>query len=486
VIHGLEDVLAARLHPFLQQQRWFGGKARTVRACEVEDWAEIGGGHDVAVVVAAVIYADDARERYGLLLARRPEAGGLPTLGQLGDSGSGWIIEAAGDPGATGRLLRGFAAAGDVPTRRGGVLRYGDVSRTVAGLVTRDGYPVTGLGADQSNTSLRIGQTLVFKLFRRLEPGENPELEVGRFLTSRTSFRAMSALEGSLTYVSPQGAPSTLAVLQSWIDNEGDGWRYALRSLTDALHAGAGPSRLPDDARLLGEVTADLHAALESGGDDDAFEPEPVQRRDIDGWTAGLQHRISQAHRLIQSRLAPGTGETGRLAAAALSRAERTSTVVSLIADSPAGAFVKIRIHGDYHLGQTLKTATGFAVVDFEGEPARSLADRRQKHCALKDVAGMLRSFDYAIETVCQDQRELAPTVRASLRLDESFVEAYLHRARFHRAASIPADRETVDRWLTFFQFDKALYELEYEVNNRPEWAHIPLRGILRALEPMP
>jgi maltose alpha-D-glucosyltransferase/alpha-amylase len=144
--------------------------------------------------------------------------------------------------------------------------------------------------------------------------------------------------------------------------------------------------------------------------------------------------------------------------------------------------FKKLRIHGDYHLGQTLKTPSGFAIIDFEGEPATPIAVRRQKHSALRDVAGMLRSFEYAIETAFDQPSDTSERLRTPPGLRDSFLEGYFRSAAEHRMASLAADRSAIAQWLTFFELDKALYELEYEVNNRPTWAHIPLRGILRAL----
>jgi maltose alpha-D-glucosyltransferase/alpha-amylase len=143
----------------------------------------------------------------------------------------------------------------------------------------------------------------------------------------------------------------------------------------------------------------------------------------------------------------------------------------------------KIRVHGDYHLGQTLKTPAGFAIIDFEGEPSRPLDERRRKLCALKDVAGMLRSFDYAVETVSRRVPAAERGLTPSVDLRRAFLTSYLEAAHRAPVACIPPERETAERWLRFFEFDKALYELEYEINNRPEWVDIPLRWIVRNLE---
>jgi maltose alpha-D-glucosyltransferase/alpha-amylase len=230
-----------------------------------------------------------------------------------------------------------------------------------------------------------------------------------------------------------------------------------------------------------GATTADFHAALGSDPRADAFRPEPVQPGDIDAWSAELLDRVSRACALIEARFRDWPEEPRRLGASILEESHRAQAVASAGREAAAG-FHKMRIHGDYHLGQTLKTPAGFAIIDFEGEPARPIADRRQKHCALKDVAGMLRSFEYAIETAAGHTPGLADRLRASPGLRAPFLEGYFESSASHAVASIPSDGASLAHWLAFFELEKALYELEYEVNNRPTWAHIPLRGILRAL----
>jgi trehalose synthase-fused probable maltokinase len=295
-MRGLHEFLPGQLPAFLSQQRWFGGKARTISACEIEDTADLpGAGRDVVVVLAGVLYSDGVQERYALLLSCLPDARGLPSLGRLGDSEGTWIVEAAADAEAARALLRGFTEDGHTPTRRGGVLRYADVGQVAKGDLANAAPTVKAVGTEQSNTSLRVGSRLVFKLFRRLEPGENPELEVGRFLTSRTAFRAMSALEGSLTYFPPSGQPATLGVLQTWIDNQGDGWSYGLAALGEYLRTGKRPPQLTPDLTRLGAITADFHAALESDDSVEAFRPDPVLASDIDTWSAQIRDRVSGA-----------------------------------------------------------------------------------------------------------------------------------------------------------------------------------------------
>jgi maltose alpha-D-glucosyltransferase/alpha-amylase len=285
-----------------------------------------------------------------------------------------------------------------------------------------------------------------------------------------------------MTYASPDGQTATLGVLQTWIDNQGDGWSYVLSALGEYLRMGIPPPQLGPDMTRLGAITADFHAALESDSHVEAFRPEPVQRSDIDTWSAEVVGRLSRARAAIESRLGSWPDQTRGLGASILSKVHLAAAIVAA-GERASTAFHKMRIHGDYHLGQTLKTPSGFAIIDFEGEPARPLADRRQKHCALKDVAGMLRSFDYAIESALSQRPDMADRRHELPGLRDAFLDGYLRSASARGTASIPADRSALAHWLTFFELEKALYELEYEVNNRPEWVHIPLRGILRALD---
>jgi maltose alpha-D-glucosyltransferase/alpha-amylase len=475
------EALPGLLPPFLPTQRWFGDKARQVAACEVEDLASLAGAERTVVVVVEVRFEDGGRQRYSLIVALRAAAGSLPVIGRLPDGA--WIVEAGTDPDATLALLRGFASAGELPMARGGRLRHADASAEAREALAGPTPPVRSLGAEQSNTSSRVGTRFVFKLFRRLDVGENPEVEVGRFLTSETDFRAMPTLEGSLTYVTPAGESSTLGVLQQWVESAGDGWRYTLAGLGTIRGAGAQALPLADDIGRLGAITADFHAALASSRTAPAFAPEPITEQDVDGWMAEVRTQMAGALALVEQRRADWPASTRALATDALARVPPVWGRLRAPDIAETGAFARIRIHGDYHLGQTLKTPTGFALIDFEGEPAIPIARRRLKHGALKDVAGMLRSFDYAIETVCADRPESAGDLRARAGLREAFLDAYLEAATGHRSPAIPAGAIARGRWLAFFEFGKALYELDYEINNRPDWVHIPLRGLLRALD---
>jgi maltose alpha-D-glucosyltransferase/alpha-amylase len=478
----LGQTLPEVLPAFLPAQRWFGGKGRRIAGVAFEDAAWLpDDGRPCALVVMRVRDDRDEESRYTLVVTFDRDAGGLPAIGRV-DCGpeTVWAVEAASDRHAALALLRGFTSSGDrsLPMFRGGTLHYRDADEAAARVL--DGLPqVRPVGAEQSNTSLSIDRTLAFKLFRRLEPGENPELEIGRFLARRTNFRDTPLLCGSVTYVSPHGQAATVGVLQDWIASRGDGWGH----MVDLLRRGdaSAMKAMQEDAFALGGVTERLHRALSTDRVEAAFAPEPATAGDVAVWRRNLTERALRTTGLIERQMASWPLTARRLAAALLQH-RRDLEALGVVPDPALHPFQKIRVHGDYHLGQTLRTETRFVVIDFEGEPASSLAERRAKQPALRDVAGMLRSFDYAVETarVDADSRDGDESMAGTLR--QHFLDGY--RATFADSppAFAPADPIAARAWTDFFELEKALYEVEYEINNRPAWVHIPLKGLLRSV----
>jgi trehalose synthase-fused probable maltokinase len=477
----LDTVLPRLLPQHLPGRRWFGGKARTIQSVALEDAVWLADDpRPCALIVASVQYGDAGHERYAMPLAFVDDPADLPVVGRFEGAGPAWVVDAASDRDAMLALMRRLTAPREARSRRGGALRGADASAAALEmLAASSGEPPTvrPVGTEQSNSSVRVDRTLVFKLFRRVSQGENPELEVGRFLTARTAFRATPALHGSLTYISPGGETSTIGVLQNWIDNSGDGWSYVVGALRQRDGAG---DLLNRDLAALGAMTAEFHAALASSPSDAAFSPEPVSAADLAAWRDALVGRATRTLGLVEASLHGWSDDARRLGQSLLARQDGSS-ILARVANRVAALdrFHKIRVHGDYHLGQTLKTPDGFVVIDFEGEPARPLAERRLKSCSLRDVAGMLRSFDYATETARAAQGRQVP---ATERLSEPFLNSYLSTAAARSAAFLPRNRPAIDAWIDFFELEKALYEVEYEVNNRPDWVHIPLGGVLRIL----
>ncbi len=484
---AFEESLARALPGFLPGQRWFGAKARRIASVRVRDVVWIDEGPEpCALVLARVEYSSGAPDRYAMLVALRHEPAGGPTLGPVEAGGeTRQMIEASGSPRDVLALARHLGRAHDLPGARGGRLRFGDVVPAAAGGLDAEALHeshVRPLGAEQSNTSVRVGSQHVFKLLRRLEPGENPEVEIGRFLAGRPGFRAVPALRGSITWEPGEGPPATVGVLQDLVANVGDGWQWALARLRAVLSLDEAPEPLVEQVLRLGATTADLHAALASGAGVAGFAPEPVTAADLRAWEEAFRRRTASVLALIAEGL-EGALPPARAACARLLRLrDRLTAAADLPAPEGGGAFAKIRVHGDYHLGQTLKTPAGFVLIDFEGEPARPLEERRRVQCALKDVAGMLRSFDYAIETARAQEPGGVARVASAPDLRGGFLRGYLERSQALGGGYLPADPDACRRWIAFFEIDKALYELEYEIQNRPTWLHIPARGLLRLL----
>jgi trehalose synthase-fused probable maltokinase len=354
-------------------------------------------------------------------------------------------------------------------------------------------WSIRRCSTEQSNTSIRIGEGAILKVIRKLEEGPHPELEVGRFLSEAGRFEGIPALLGwtELEHAIG-GCRATLSVLQAYVPNQGDGWAWVLERLGRA--AESGNERCLDEVmswvRRLGVRTAQMHRTLAAPTDDPAFRPEPAERDDFHRWSEAAQ---GMARRALQ-----GLAETHdrldlqarHLAGAVLARIDLlTERLNALRIGDPA--FAKTRHHGDYHLGQVLVADDDAIIVDFEGEPMRPLSERRAKHAPLRDVAGMLRSFAYAAAAahrslvarptiaVCEAaQDRLATWESVASRI---FLDTYLDAAR--GSSGVPAERVEAERVVRFFMLEKALYEVVYELANRPDWVAIPLRGVLALLD---
>jgi maltose alpha-D-glucosyltransferase/alpha-amylase len=371
--------------------------------------------------------------------------------------------------------------------------------------------------AEQSNTSILYEKKLILKIFRRLQPGENPDVEIGRFLTEVAQFRNIPPFLGEITITPSAGEKTTVAMLQGLVANEGDGWEWFLGHLADFFSAvisepapGSAPhvtwSALPDipaevrrhaqatleAAALLGRRTAQMHLALASPTEDPAFSAEPFSAEDLKRDALRIEEQLKSAFEALRNKLATLPDEVADEAAHLLARRRDLLARAHSIAQGEA-AGKKIRIHGDYHLGQTLRTASGpggdFVLLDFEGEPARPLAERRRKQSPLRDVAGMARSFSYAahagldqFRTAHPDREAAAGNLSGWARAWESAAVAEFLRAYQAEIAArkdlLPA-AEHAQNLYSAYVLEKALYELLYELNNRPTWLSIPLGGIL-------
>jgi maltose alpha-D-glucosyltransferase/alpha-amylase len=349
--------------------------------------------------------------------------------------------------------------------------------------------------AEQSNTSLVIGNQAILKLFRKLEQGEHPDVELTRFLTLDAKFAHTPALLGVIRF-DDEGRTTVAGMLQEFLEKSVDAWSYALERGRPYFKAGGAQEPANEfvaDAERLGVVTRAMHEALATGTDA-SIAPEPVNGETVQRWAARAKDWIRDGFALLERQLRAGALPKERAAEgeALARRSERYSALVDEIVNSIRGdAGRAIRIHGDYHLGQVLRTARDdFMIIDFEGEPARPLAERREKASPLRDVAGMLRSFAYAAATLGMAEKSLDVSTR-ELRIGrwerdvrEGFLRGYLRDDRTARTKSaiLPSDIAHTRSLLRLFESEKAFYELAYELNNRPEWTWIPMRGIAKLL----
>jgi maltose alpha-D-glucosyltransferase / alpha-amylase len=373
--------------------------------------------------------------------------------------------------------------------------------------------------AEQSNTSILYGKQFILKLFRRLQPGENPDVEIGRFLTENARFQRIPPFLGDVSICPEGGQRATIGMLQGLVANQGDGWQWFLDQLPEFFAATAGleppPERPPaslahrqqpdsavmenanstiEAAGLLGRRTAEMHLALSTPTDDGAFAAESFGPEDLAKDAQRIESQIMTALDALKGRL-PGLADSIEVdAALLLSRRPELIRRAHAI-ESLEAAGKRIRIHGDYHLGQTLRTdgedhAGDFVLLDFEGEPARPLAERRQKQSPLKDVAGMVRSFSYAAFagmdqfTAGETGRGTNPDILLAWAklwqnsVTSAFLDAYCSTIAADRRDLLPPP-EQAQELFTAYLLEKALYELLYELNNRPTWLRIPIGGIL-------
>jgi maltose alpha-D-glucosyltransferase/alpha-amylase len=432
--------------------------------------------------------------------------------------------EAAAPPRAEGQILqppspqrlqpRESPSAGD-PEPRKGVLQ-GKASTAFPAHLGTHPLPSRLGSAEQSNTSILYGKQLILKLFRRLQAGENPDVEIGRFFTEVAHFKQVAPFLGQIDITPAAGEKATVAMLQGLVANEGDGWEWFLDQLAQFFEQIAElpppvelpvptflanahvPQQLRETAEttlaaaaLLGQRSAEMHLALATPTADPAFAAEPFSAEDLKRDSIRIQDQITSAVEALKTKFVTLPDEvTGDAAVLLTRRRELLDRARTLASGEPGGK--RIRIHGDYHLGQTLRTRGhnqegDFVLLDFEGEPARPLSERRRKQSPLRDVAGMVRSFSYAAHSALTQHlvvRESASVIdlRAWARLWENAASAEFLRAYRTTIAADPSLLPPPQRAQALFAsylLEKALYELLYELNNRPAWLQIPIAGIL-------
>ncbi len=474
------------LPKYLLAQRWFGAKSRTIKDVCIEDVVPFGV-EDAAILLLRIDYVEGVSDTYTLPVATRSGAdvedlrANTPEgiIAPMQATGGGVLVDGLVLPQVRDALLQMIALEEQTATRAGGTFA-GKPSSAFGLLRGVDPLPSRRGSAEQSNTSLLYDRKLILKLFRRLQPGENPDAEIGRFLTEVGGFEHIAPFAGELLYTNAAtGEVTTTALLQGLVANQGDGWAWTLESI-EAIRSGSGSTATYNEgARLLGRRTGEMHRALATPSGNPAFELEPTDAGALGRDADRLEAQIAAAVQALKTRFSTLPDDLLGPAATLLSQRKEMLAVASALRALPVDqAGGRTRIHGDYHLGQVLRTTDDFVLLDFEGEPARSLAERRAKQSPLKDVAGMLRSFSYAgaagFGTQASPERS-AWEAAAS----QAFLSGYYEAAQESSDAGSPVKQHLLRSYL----LEKALYEIMYEVNNRPDWIAIPLSGILELLK---
>jgi maltose alpha-D-glucosyltransferase / alpha-amylase len=508
---------------YFAKQRWFTGKTRHIQSTRISDWTilhssnsvlawievQLGGGtSDVYLTPLGMTFGEAANE----LQQASPNAI-LATV--ISNKESGFLHDGLLNDSICQELLSVVQNQCALDTQRGHV--YGQRGTAFQKILAAGTGPlkVRRSSAEQSNTSIIYGDRFILKVIRRQEPGLNPDMEIGRYLTENVHFDRVPPFAGALEYQpNANGTADTLGVLQGLVANEGDGWKWTIEELDRYFENSArqpfpqnlrtalgNPVELTtpqileaardhigiylDSAKTLGRRTAQLHLALASTTDDPAFAPEPIEAEQLRTLTATVRRRASHVFDLLKDQMPRFSDEVLELAAAVLSRRSRLLEQLDAV-KTDNYQFWRIRIHGDYHLGQVLRVKTDFMILDFEGEPARPLTERRSKQSPLKDVAGMLRSFSYAayssLINYATRRADDIPKLEPWAKLWEHYVSGEFlraYRGTAHDAKFLPADDGDFRRLLNVFMVDKALYEVLYELNARPDWVRIPLMGVL-------
>ena len=542
------DLLAGRglslleklLPDYLQRQRWFGGKSRTINSIGVLDWAELPRT-TAALVFVEITYSDGTPDLYQLPLAithgqeaeRIHAAAPGAVLASLTTYDGPAILHDAVFREDFRQALLGIIESG-VQLTACNASGDGGVHPTLRGQPSTAFTSVRGMeplaartgSAEQSNTSILFDSKLILKLFRRIQPGENPDTEIGRFLTEVAHFPRIAPFLGEIREETlPDSEPTTLAMLQGLVENEGDGWEFTLDELgrffegvltcPPPLNIGTVLSflepttieHIPPEARehaglcldaaaLLGRRTGEMHLALATPTENQAFAAEPFTTTDLEFDATRIRDQIGRTLDALKRNFTALADEsTTEFAALLLARRRelfgRAMAITESLDGATAGGIgsesgLRIRIHGDYHLGQVLRTRGDYVILDFEGEPARPLVERRAKQSPLRDVAGMLRSFSYAAYAGLDHFVQRHPGAQKPLEMwaqlwqnavSTEFLSSW--RSTMSVQPHLTPQPKQAHRLLNAYLLEKAMYELLYELNNRPAWVRIPLTGIL-------
>ncbi|MDA7415171.1 maltose alpha-D-glucosyltransferase [Xenophilus arseniciresistens] len=483
----------------IEGQRWYGAKGDAIARTEIADHAVWTEGERQWLLPLLAVHAGAQPSHYFMPLAiawedleeersRQLQSAAVAKVRQQAQVGL--MADAFFDESFCRAMVQAMIAQRVLPTE-GGEIRF-SATQALASVAPQaiEALEVGKPSAASSNTAVVLGDQLFLKCYRQVREGINPELELGRYLTDTAQFPNCVPVAGAVEYHRTDGSMATLALLQAYVPNQGDAWEYTLAYLERVLaevQAAPEDAEAPDHGaflilmRLLGQRTAELHLALAAAPEADAdFAPQPWAQSDQTDLQVMIQQSLEDTLALTRQRL-DALPEAARADASQwLRQADALQARITHAAGTSEG-LRKTRVHGDYHLGQVLVARNDFIIIDFEGEPARPMDERRRKDSPLRDVAGMLRSFNYArwsaLRRVAQNAQELERLGQAAADWEAQVRTAFMGGygqtlARAGQPAVAPA-------LLGLFEIDKALYELRYELNNRIDWVQVPLQGLM-------
>ena len=501
------------LPEYIRNCRWFGAKARTLREMRVREQSPISAEPDAAEFwFVEVSYLDGPNETYALPVkiavgdAAHSISQSAPhaVIARFNGAEEAILFDAVWDAEFREKLFRLML------DRQRASGKNGQLIGSVSAAFAQNAEHVPGsnvISGEQSNSSMLFENKFFLKLYRKLEDGVNPDVEVVRFLTERTNFPNVPSFGGAIEYRRGKSEPTVVCLLQSAVTSERDAWTLTLDSVgryyervlgrKADLHKQSAPTGAlldeliggiyPEKAKLLGQRTAELHRALASTNDDRAFAPEPFNAMAQRSVYQNMRALLRRNFALVQKKLHEVRETFREEAKEVLAQEEEILAREKRLLDRKTNA-AKIRIHGDYHLGQILYTGKDFVILDFEGEPARPLSERKLKRSSLRDVAGMMRSFQYAAYSALWQpamRTEDVPFLErwADLwyrQMSSVFLQSYLQTTA--GAIFVPQNADDLQILLEAYLLDKAVYEIGYELNNRPDWVVIPIRGIKHIL----
>ncbi len=516
---------------FVVERRWYRGKARIQKDAAIQDVLATDESLPYAIVLLRIDYEEGPSQTYvvPIAFAESSKAEEIPPSAVMAaltveqaenrsaDSGSveGILFDALASPAFAAALLATMQARRTIGGEHGQIVGTAYKALRDATLGP-DLAPKLGT-AEQSNSSIVYGEEFILKLFRAISEGPNPESEIGRYLAQK-EFPAASKLAGMLDYKRTSAEPSTIAAIFEFVPNQGDAWKLTLESLDrffdlvkpemtvptlrsegSLVHRGrVSEPEIRDRlgpylyrVALLGQRSAELHITLADESSAAAFVPEPFDAMHQQSLFQFVQEMADRTWTALRRKQAKLDEPTRALVAQVLAREAEVIRMASRITEKRVEVD-RIRVHGDFHLGQVLWTGDDFVIVDFEGEPARPLSQRRFKRCPLRDVAGMLRSFHYAAASALLGGRQRVEDVPALEHwaaawtdwVSREYVASYLECAG--KTSLVPRSKDDTARLLEFYLLEKCIYEISYEIDNRPHWLHIPLRGLLSMLPSKP